>query len=353
MATDAQRRAVGVFGRRAAALGGHGPRRGRRRISRLSRRAVQHQDRSPEDRFDWRRGRGRGGLRLGIGAHFGATGNLDVAKGAARGHFSLTKFRLAELYPYYADAINLEVHRGLIDLAGDFDTAWSGTSPQFALAQGSATLADLELAVRGERDPLWRVPHGDLGGIAFDLAKRTITIDRIEARPVSLRVVRQADGVVNFERLLPASAPSAASPAGSQSTAAQGGTEWSVVVKKLLFERMAADFEDQMPQPPVKLLIADARITAENVGNVRGTKSTIDLTARIGSAGRAHAAGMLATRPFALDWKVDLDGVELLPLRPYFEGRDQRHRDWRGDTAKGRLTAGALRPDPPRDSPAT
>ena len=81
--------------------------------------------------------------------------------------------------------------------------------------KAAATLADLELAVRGERDPLWRVPHGDLDGIAFDLAKRSITIDRIEARPVSLRIGRQPDGVVNFQRLLRASDPvgSASPPA--------------------------------------------------------------------------------------------------------------------------------------------
>ena len=35
------------------------------------------------------------------------------------------------------------------------------------------------------------MPHGDLDGIAFDLAKRTIAIDRVEARPLALSVIRQ------------------------------------------------------------------------------------------------------------------------------------------------------------------
>ena len=259
------------------------------------------------------------------GAEFGASGNVDIAKGAARGHFSLTKFRLAELYPYYADALNLEVRHGALDLAGDFDSAWSGTSPQLALAQGSATLTDLDLALRGERDPLWRVTRGELSGIALDLAKRAITIERVEARTLSLRVVRQADGVVNFERLMrdtsTAAAAATRSAAGPAPNAAQGGGEWSVVVRKLLFERMAADFEDQVPQPAVKLRIPEARIAAENLGNVRGAKSAIELTARIGSGGRVHAAGPMVRQPFAIDWQVDVDGVDLLPLRSYFEAQ--------------------------------
>ena len=276
------------------------------------------------------------------GAHYGATGNVDLAKGEARGHFALTKLRLASLYPYYADAVNLDVQRGELDLAGDFDAAWTGTPPQLTLAQGSATIADLDLAVRGERDPLWRVPHGDLSGIAFDLARRSITIDRIEARPVSLRIGRQQDGVVNFQRLLRASEPSAAPPANAPATAAQGGAEWSVVVKRLVFERMAANFEDQVPQPSVKLQIPEGRIVLENFSNVRGAKGTVDFTARIGSGGRAHAIGMMATRPFAIDWKVDVDGVDFLPLKSYFEVQTNVILTSGAVSAKGRVTAGAL-----------
>ena len=251
------------------------------------------------------------------GAHFGGTADVDIAKGAARGHFSLTGFRLAELYPYYADALNLDVRRGELDLAADFDTAWSGAPLQLTLAQGAATLGGLELAVRGERDPLWRVPKSELAGIAFDLAKRTIVVDRLEARPLSLRVIRHADGEINFERLLRASTPVASNKAPT----AEADGEWNVAVRKLLFERLSADFEDQVPQPAVKLSIKDARIAAENFGNARGNKGTIELAARLGTQGRVRAGGAMATRPFAIDWKIDVAQIDLLPLRPYFEAQ--------------------------------
>jgi uncharacterized protein involved in outer membrane biogenesis/uncharacterized membrane protein len=278
------------------------------------------------------------------GAHFGGTANLDIAQGAARGHFSLTKFRLAELYPYYADAVNLDVRRGEIDFTADFDTTWSGASTQLTLAQGSATLGDVELAVRGERDALWRVPKSDLSGIAFDLGKRSIVIDRLEARPLSLRVIRHADGDVNFERLLRASGPRAAS---SKAPAAQGDDAWNVVVRKLMFERLSADFEDQMVQPPVKLSIPEARIAAENVGSARGTKGTIEFAARIGSGGRVRAAGVMATRPFAIDWKIDVAQVDLLPLRPYFEAQTNVIVTSGALTANGRLAYGGTGPAGP------
>ena len=47
------------------------------------------------------------------GAHYRRHRRTSIiAKGAARGHFALTKLRLASLYPYYADAVNLDVQRG-------------------------------------------------------------------------------------------------------------------------------------------------------------------------------------------------------------------------------------------------
>lgn len=251
------------------------------------------------------------------GAHFGATGDVDIGQGTARGRFALTKFGLAELYPYYAEAINLDVQRGTLDFAGNFEAAWSGASPQLVLTQGAATLADLDLAVRGEREPLWRLPHAEIAGVAFDRAKRAITFDRVEARPVSFRVVRQADGVVNFERLLPAKKATAVTPGAT----AQADAEWSVVTRKSLFERITVDIEDRVPQPRVRLRLADARFATENFGNVQGAKSTVDFSARVGSVGHARVAGSMVAKPFAIDWRVDLKGIDLVPLRPYYDAR--------------------------------
>jgi hypothetical protein len=201
----------------------------------------------------------------------------------------------------------------------------------------------MELAVRGERDPLWRVPKCDLAGIAVDLAKHAITVDRLEARPLSLRIVRHADGDVNFERLMRTSAR-AASDKVSQP---QSDGDWNVVVRKLLFERLAADFEDQGVQPPVKLSIPEARIAAENIGNARSTKSTIDFTARVGSGGRVRAAGPMTTRPFGIDWKIDLAQLDLLPVRPYYEAQTNVIVTSGALTANGRLAYGGNSPSGP------
>jgi uncharacterized protein involved in outer membrane biogenesis len=282
------------------------------------------------------------------GAHFGAHGDVDFAGKSARGHFSLTAFRLAKLYPYYADALDLEVRRGMLDLAGDFAAAASSPQPQFTLTQGAATLTDLEAAVRGERDPLWRIPRADLDGIAFDLGKRSVSIDKAECRQGAIRVVRQSDGVVNFARLVRTTPQTGAQLQLQRTRSDADSAGWQYVVRKLLVERVAADIEDRMPQPPIKLAITNARIAADNLSNARNAKGTVDLAARIGATGRIRVAGATGTNPPSGDWRVDASALDLVPLRPYFESRTNVAVTSGAVTAKGRVSFAGSGPGGPR-----
>src|SRR5450432_2602584 len=273
------------------------------------------------------------------GAHFAAHADVDPAGKSARGHFAFTTFHLDLLYPYYADTLNLDVRRGTLDLAADFAVGASATPMQLTLAQGAATLADLEMAVHGEADPLWRIPRADLNGVAFDFAKRNIAIERVESQRPAIRVVRQEDGVINFERLMRTSATTGVRAAGA--AGATVDSEWALLIRKLQLEHIAAEFEDRAVQPTVKLKLADARVTADNYSNARGAKGTVTFATRVGSTGQVQFAGGVGTNPVSADLRINASGVDLVPLRPYFEARTNVVVTSGAVGAKGRLTYGA------------
>ena len=274
------------------------------------------------------------------GAHFAAHSDVDLAGKSASGHFSLTTFHLDLLFPYYAETVNLDVRKGTIDLAGDFAVAAAANPLQLTLTKGAATLADLEMAVRGETDPLWRIPRVDLSGVAFDLAKRNITIDRAESQRPAFRLVRQEDGGINFARLMRTSATTGSATPAKPTAAADA--EWALLVRKLQFEHTAADFEDRAVQPPVKLKLADARISVDNYSNARAAKGTISFATRVGTAGQMQFNGGFTTNPVSVDWRVNASGLDLVPLRPYFEARTNVIVTSGAVGAKGRLTYGAV-----------
>lgn len=268
------------------------------------------------------------------GAHFAGRGDMDIAGRRLRGHAELKTFHLAKLFPYYAQTLNLDVRRGTLDLAADFDVDAAASTPQILVNGSAATLADLDLALAGERDPLWRVPRIELSGIDFDLAKRSVKIERAESPQAVVRVVRQSDGVVNFQRLVRTSPQTGT----STQSAAETDAGWQIAIRRVTLDRLTAQFDDRVPQPAVKLAIADAKIIAENFSNARNAKGTIDIAARVGGGGRLRTNGTLSTNPFAGDWRIDARALDLVPLRPYFESRTNIIVTSGAVTAKGRLT---------------
>jgi uncharacterized protein involved in outer membrane biogenesis len=280
------------------------------------------------------------------GARLDMRGELDVAARAAKGHFALTQFRLAKLYPYYASALNVDVRKGTLDLAGDFDAARQGETLRFRLAQGAATLADLETAIRGERDAFWRFSRGSIEGVAVDLAGRSVAIDHVDIGQGAIRVARQANGVIDFQRLVRAPAPMDAQDRRADKDASAEG--WTVDIRKFDVERLAADIDDRAVDPPVKLRLPDVRLAAENVGNKRGSRASLEVAARIGASGRLRMKGALAADPPGADFRIDASGIDLVPLRPYYEARTNVIVTSGSVAAKGRLTYATSRTGSPR-----
>ena len=255
------------------------------------------------------------------GAHFDMKSEVDLSGPSASGRFSFKTFHLAKLYPYYASVLELDVRRGTLDFGGEFRAGQEGAALQFTLAKGEGTLSDLETAIRGEKEPLWRVARGDVAGVAFDLGKRSVAIDQVALRQGSIRVVRDRNGTVNFERLVRRTGTADAKPNRAGNDAAASGDGYSVNIRKLDLERIAADFEDRAAATPVKLRIPEARATVENYSTASGARAAIDVAARIAPKGRVGIKGTLVADPLAADWRINATGIDLVPLRPYFEPR--------------------------------
>lgn len=271
------------------------------------------------------------------GAHFTTQGQVDLGKASARGHFALAKLPLGTLQPYYAPQTRADIRRGIADLGGDFDAANGGASARFALAKGTAVLSDLDVALPGEREPALRLARAEVGGIEIDSSKRSVTVDRVEAKQGSIRLLRGKDGGINFERF---THPAAALETAERRVAAKAATAdaWNVMVRKVDAEQIAADFQDRAAETPVRLRVSAARIALANVGSDAHGKTTAEVTARIGSGGRLHVAGTVVPDPLAVDCSIDATGIDIVPLRPYFEPRVNVTVTSGAVTAKGRLT---------------
>ena len=274
------------------------------------------------------------------GAQFVAQAEADIANASARGHFELTKIRVGTLHAYYAPAVHAEFRRGALDYASDFEMARDGDSTRVALSNGSATFADVEAMLPGEREPALRIARAELAGIALDVTKRTFMIDSVAGRQGSLRMVRERGGALNVEQL---TRPSKALETAEQRMGASAASAqpWSVLMRAVKFEGIGVDYEDRASEPPVKLRAADARFSIENVGNAPGASMAFEGTARARPAGRATLKGTIVADPLKVDCRIDASGIELVPLRPYYEAATNIIVTGGAVATRGRLTYAA------------
>ena len=240
-------------------------------------------------------------------ASFSGEADVDPMAPAATGRFEVAGFSLKMLFPYYSEALDVDVQEGSLDLAARFNVDTGGN---LTLTDGVGTISALSLALPGNRSPLWRVPILTATDIDVDVRARSVTFGELKSRGASLRIVRERDGSLEFARVLKTRQAKAATTAGG---------EWTIAMARTVTEHGAIDFEDRVPTPAVKLAIRDVDLVASDLSNARGAKSQLKLSGRIGERGRVAFAGPIATRPLSLSGTLAASGLPLIALKPYFE----------------------------------
>jgi uncharacterized protein involved in outer membrane biogenesis len=87
-------------------------------------------------------------------ASFNGEAEVEPMRPAASGRFQLAKFSLGLLFPYYKEALAVDVQKGSLAYASRFAYA----DGRITLSEGEGTIEDLRLAFPGAKEPLWRVP---------------------------------------------------------------------------------------------------------------------------------------------------------------------------------------------------
>ena len=240
-------------------------------------------------------------------ASFSGEAEVEPAAPAATGRFEFAKFSLGLLFPYYGEALDVDVQKGSLDLATRFSVDAGGN---LTLTDGVGTISELSLALPGNRSPLWRVPTLTATGIDVDVRAHKVTFAELKSRSPTLRVVRERDGSLEFARVL---------KPGQAKGVTTSGAEWTFTATKALTEHGAIDFEDRVPTPAVKLAIRDVEFIAGDLSNARGAKSQFKLSGHIGERGRIAFEGPVVTRPLSLSGTLEASGLALVALKPYFE----------------------------------
>ncbi|NTV11262.1 MAG: DUF748 domain-containing protein, partial [Zoogloea sp.] len=257
-------------------------------------------------------------LRTSSGEEFKEHGTLGLTPLAVKGELQLSHLRPGNYAPYFAPFINLAVEDGKLDASGKFAVSMAGGKLQANASALNLALSGLRLAQPGEKAPLFTLAALDVSGGEFDLAKRSITLGELKTSAGKLLVVHDQDGKLNLGKLLPPAPSASAAPARPS---AKAEVPWTVTLRKLAVEGYGVRLEDRAARRGIPLVLEPIALTADNLSTLKGARSNIAFKAGINRKGSANIGGTMALAPLQAALKLDVNGLELVPLQPFFGER--------------------------------
>ncbi len=225
-----------------------------------------------------------------------------------------------------------------------FDDGVLALETRYRYAMGkdaNTTLSGLSIEVKtprvrkkGEKEPFFKAASLAIGDTSLDLAKHAFVLGSLESAAGFVAVVREKDGNADLLKLVPG--PPAGAPPPPPSA------PWDVVLKRVALSGYTVRMDDRSMDRPARYALTKTDLVLENFSAAEGWKGS--LTTRFGLDGRGatSAKGRVGFKPMFADLRVDVKGVDLVPIQAYVL------QDLRLDLAGGTVSAGgtlAIRED--------
>jgi Domain of Unknown Function (DUF748) len=238
---------------------------------------------------------------------------------------------LKKYAPYYGDAVRFDINGGTLDVRSGYSVAQGDGGPEFRLSGLGASVSDLRLRQREEKEEFLVIPDFSLKEAEVDPAKRQITIGGIITTKGSVSVRRSAGGETNVARLVPDGGQSAESPGAQGARRNTGGKKpaelpWGITVKDTVVDRYSVKFEDRTTDPPVVIDLARLRLKAENIATGGKQRGKFSFAALYNRQGSVSLGGTFSVDPPSVRANLRAKNLPIGPMQPYYTERGRSFR---------------------------
>jgi hypothetical protein len=251
------------------------------------------------------------------------TGDLILAPLALEGTVELQRLPVKRYAPYYGKSLLFDIEDAVLDVSTHYKYAQGEDGGQTMLSGLAATLSSLRLKKRGETAEFLQIPLFAVKDTEIDLTKRTLIIGEVTSQKGALVVKRERDGTVNLGTLLPSTSTAGKKAAASRARVVQEAPSppWLVTVKKIAIGEYAVRLEDRVPAQRATLAADSVNLIAENFSTAKDGQVKTSLRLTLNKTGTLSVDGLVGLSPLSANLKVDLKGLNLVPLQPYFANK--------------------------------
>jgi len=250
------------------------------------------------------------------GARVDWTGQLSLSPVASSGQLKISNLQLKDFWAYAQDALPLRLVEGRASFASDYRLDL-GEGTELQLSDLSLQLSPFKLDTP-DGQPLLRLEQLDISQTSVDLAGQQVVIGALRSQKLETWAAREADGQLNWQKLL-ATAPNSQEPAAETTDAADTDTEtsWQVLLQSAQLRDYQLHLSDRVPEQEVALEVGPLNLDLSDFDSRGISPFNIELDTGIGNRGSLQAQGQLQLTPLAGTLAIDSQDIDLRIAQAY------------------------------------
>ena len=257
-------------------------------------------------------------LALKSGGQLDWKGSASIKPLASEGHIKLDKVTLETISTLALPRTSAFDIKGYELLDADYTASYTKNGLKLTVNKGGFEIRDFQFLEKGQNKPLIKMPVFALQGIDFDFASQSIAIESVLANDADFQAWLNAQGVINYQALFPASKPANNSAnKATANTAEPPSTPWTIKVKNVAFNNFGAAFEDRTLEKPAVMNLKPINFKLTNFSSESGANVPFQLDAVLNKTGSIKLVGDTVMQPFSAKIAVDAKKIALGNFQPY------------------------------------
>ncbi|NWG03553.1 MAG: DUF748 domain-containing protein [Syntrophaceae bacterium] len=250
---------------------------------------------------------------------FKMEGDFSMEPLGVEGKLEIKSIPLKKYAPYYRDKILFDIEDGRLDLFSRYQYLKDEKEPKISLSGLSLLLSGLRLKRPQENAEFLKIPNLSVKETELDLTKKEIKVGLFSTQKGDVFIKRLKNGEIDILKLTPQPASSdTREEIKSSDKPKEQEKPWLISLKQMSVDNYKMMLEDQTPSEPVTLVAQNLKLGGEAISTAKNSKGKINLSLLFNEKGTILTTGTIGIDPFVADLKMDLKGIEILPLQSYY-----------------------------------
>jgi len=248
-------------------------------------------------------------------------GTVSLVPISSSGSLKVTEGQMKSFWPYVRDAVPLVLENGVLSLSSDYRLDLA-ESTQLQLDNLQLKVAPFAINAPDGR-PLARLANLEISETSVDLAEQRVVVGKIRSQNLETWAAREADGQLDWQKLLASQpAESAPPPQAAQTGAASAppstqSKPWQILLRDIQLRDYLVHLADRAPEQDVAIDLGPLNLDAQNIDSLGTSPFTLKLDTGLGKQGKLQAEGQVQLTPTTATLNVITQDIDLRVAQAY------------------------------------